>query len=93
MSPNQKSSESTTTNTEPFFQKESEFAQSGKKLERLAQAGVKREIAKHKAAGQPIYYEHERLPDVIVMELPDGRRIEYHVDEEPPELICSTQEQ
>ena len=93
MSSNQKSSGSTTTNAELFFHKESDFVQSGKKLERLAQAGVKREIAKHKAAGQPIYYEHEKSPDVIVMELPDGRRIEYHVDEEPPKLISSTQEQ
>lgn len=42
--------------------------------EQRSQAGVKEEIAQHKAAGRPIFYSRE---GVSIMELADGRCFEY----------------
>lgn len=63
---------------------ESEFSQLVKQLTHLAQAGLKKEIAVHKANGQPIFYSWS---GISIMELPDGRRFEYKLDESGIEKI------
>jgi hypothetical protein len=65
-------------------QTESEFSQWGKKLERLAQEGVKKEIAAHKASGRSIFYSRE---GVSIVEHPDGRCFEYRVLKDRTEKI------
>lgn len=87
MSQNQKPTKLTTVDVEPLSHEESEFSKWGKKLERLAQAGVKQEIVKHKAAGQPIYYTLEDKPEVMIVELPDGRCFEYRILEDTREIV------
>ena len=52
----------------------SEFFQWAKELEQLAQAGLKKELATHKANGRPIFYSRQ---GVLIMELADGRCFEY----------------
>ncbi len=52
----------------------SEFSYLSKELERLAQVGVQREIAEHKANGHSIFYSRNGVP---IMEQPDGRCFEY----------------
>lgn len=52
----------------------SEFTHLSKELERLAQVGVQREIAEHKASGHSIFYSRNGIP---IMEQPDGRCFEY----------------
>ncbi|MEY2833429.1 MAG: hypothetical protein RLZZ574_2688 [Cyanobacteriota bacterium] len=56
---------------------ESEFSQLVEQLTHLAQDGLKKEIAFHKANGHPIFYSWE---GISIMELPDGRRFEYKLD-------------
>lgn len=51
-----------------------DFSMWGEELERLAQAGVKKEIAQHKALGRSIFYSRN---GVLIMELADGRCFEY----------------
>jgi hypothetical protein len=51
-----------------------EFTHLNKKLERLAQVGVQREIASQKAKGHSIFYSRNGVP---IMEQPDGRCFEY----------------
>ena len=53
---------------------DNEFLQWTKKLEQLAQSGVKEEIAQHKALGRSIFYSRN---GVLIMELADGRCFEY----------------
>ena len=53
---------------------QSEFTHLSKELERLAQLGVQREIAEHKAKGHPIFYSRNGIP---IMEQPDGSCFEY----------------
>lgn len=84
MSLEQKQSEPVRANAETQQRQEKNLSGWAKKLEQLAQAGVKRAIAKHQADGQPIYYEHESKPGAIVMELPDGRRFEVDLEDRPP---------
>ena len=64
----------TKANLKPHIETDSEFVQWAKKLEQLAQAGVREEIAQHKAAGRPIFYSRQGVP---IMELADGRCFEY----------------
>jgi hypothetical protein len=45
---------------------------------------LKKEIATHKANGHPIFYSCE---GISIMELPDGRRFEYKLDERGTEQI------
>jgi hypothetical protein len=63
---------------------ESEFFQLVERLTRSAQEGLKQEIAAHKAKGNPIFYSWE---GIFIMELPDGRRFEYKLDESGTEQI------
>lgn len=51
-----------------------EFSRWVKETARLAQEEVKKEIAFHKAAGNPVFYSRN---GVLVMELADGRCFEY----------------
>ena len=63
----------------------SESSQWTKELEQLAQAGLKQEIASHKAHGRPIFYSRD---GVLVMELADGRCFEYrHLKDGTREII------
>lgn len=63
----------------------SKFSQWAKELEQLAQAGLKQEIATHKAHGRPIFYSRD---GVLVMELADGRCFEYrHLKDGTREII------
>ncbi|MBE9020006.1 MmgE/PrpD family protein [Chroococcidiopsis sp. CCALA 051] len=57
----------------------SEFSQWVKETARLAQEEVKKEIALHKAAGNPIFYSRNGK---LVMELADGRCYEYRRQED-----------
>lgn len=57
----------TEANVLPHTEVKSEFSQWTKELERLAQAGLKQEIAQHKANGRPIFYSRNGVP---IMELP-----------------------
>ena len=61
-----------------------EFSKWGKDLERLAQEGVKQEIAKHKANSRPIFYSRQ---GVLIMELADGRCFEYRLRSDGTEEI------
>ena len=64
---------------------DNEFSQWTKKLEQLAQAGLKQEIAQHQAAGRPIFYSRQGVP---IMEIPDGRCFEYRrVEDGTREII------
>lgn len=64
---------------------DNEFLQWTKKLEQLAQSGVREEIAQHKAAGRPIFYSRHGVP---IMELADGRCFEYrHLEDGKSEII------
>lgn len=64
---------------------DSEFCKWGKELERLAQAGVNKEIANHIAAGRSIFYSRQ---GVLIMELADGRCFEYrHLEDGTREII------
>jgi hypothetical protein len=74
MQQNQKQPELTAVSVEPHSDRESEFSKWGKELEQLAQAGVKKEIAFHKAHGRPIFYSRDGVP---IMELADGHCFEY----------------
>lgn len=76
--------EMTEANVELYDGTNSEFSQWGKELERLAQEGVKQEIAKHKAAGHPIFYSKN---GVFIMELPDGGCLEYHLEEGTRKIV------
>jgi len=53
---------------------ETEFSKWTTQLERLAQEGVKKEIALHKAQGNAIFYSRG---GTLIMELADGRCFEY----------------
>lgn len=71
--------------TLPPTELKSEFAQWTTELEQLAQAGVKEEIAQHKAANRPIFYSRQGLP---IMELADGRCFEYrHLEDGTRKII------
>ncbi len=56
-----------------------EFSHWTTELERLAQEGVKKEIAAHKANGRPVFYSKKGVP---IMELADGRCFEYRLLED-----------
>ena len=76
----------TQRNIESCNSKESEFSQWGKKLEQLAQEGVKKEITNHIVNGRPIFYSRLGVP---IMELPDGRCFEYRRRKDGTrEIIC-----
>ena len=60
------------------------FSKWGKELERLAQEEVKKEIAFHKAAGNPIFYSRNGK---LVKELADGRCFEFRLQEDGTEEI------
>jgi hypothetical protein len=62
----------------------SEFSQLVEQLTRLAQEGLKKEIDVHQANGQPIFYSWS---GISIMELPDGCRFEYELDENGTEKI------
>jgi hypothetical protein len=64
--------------TKANIKTESEFSQLVEQLTHLAQEGLKKEIAAHKANGHPIFYSWS---GISIMELPDGRRFEYKLDE------------
>lgn len=64
----------TSVNIEHRTGTDNEIIEWGNKLERLAQEGVQKEIAFHKASGNPIFYSRNGVP---IMELPDGRCFEY----------------
>jgi hypothetical protein len=64
----------TEANVKLHTEMKSEFSQWTKKLERLAQAGLKQEIAQHKANVRAIFYSREGVP---IIELADGRCFEY----------------
>lgn len=51
---------------------------------KLAQEGVQREIAEHKAMGNPIYYEENGK---LVMENSQGEKFEYKHTENGTEII------
>lgn len=70
--------------TKANLKTESEFSQLVEQLTHLAQEGLKKEIATHKASGHPIFYSCE---GISIMELPDGRRFEYKLDESGTEQI------
>ena len=61
-----------------------EFSRWIKEMARLAQEGVKKEIARHKAAGNPIFYSRN---GVLIKELADGRCFEYRLQEDGTEEI------
>lgn len=84
MSLEQKSSDPVIASAETQPQQEKSLSGWAKKLEQLAQAGVKKAIANHQADGQPIYYEHQSKPNAIVMELADGRCFEVDMEVKPP---------
>ncbi|MEN9567195.1 MAG: hypothetical protein RLZZ69_2391, partial [Cyanobacteriota bacterium] len=63
--------------TKANIKTESEFSQLVEQLTHLAQEGLKKEIAVHKANGHPIFYSWS---GISIMELPDGRRFEYKLD-------------
>jgi hypothetical protein len=70
---------------QPPTEVKSEFAQWTTELEQLAQAGVKEEIAQHKAANRPIFYSRQ---GVLIMELADGRCFEYrHLEDGTRKII------
>ncbi len=70
---------------QPLSEVKSEFAQWTTELEQLAQAGVKEEIAQHKAAERPIFYSRQ---GVLIMELADGRCFEYrHLEDGTRKII------
>lgn len=50
----------------------------------VTQDGLKKEIAAHRKNGQPIFYSWK---GISIMELPDGRRFEYKLDESGTEKI------
>lgn len=56
-----------------------DFSKWGEELECLAQAGVRKEIAEHKAHRRSIFYSRN---GVLIMELADGRCFEYHLLED-----------
>lgn len=64
----------TEANTKPPTDANSEFSQWNQELEQLAQAGVKLEIAQHKAIGRPVFSSRQSVP---IMELADGCCFEY----------------
>ena len=75
----------TEANTKLPTDTNSEFSRWTQELEQLAQAGVKQEIAQHKAAGRPIFYSKQGVP---IMELADGRYFEYrHLENGKSEII------
>lgn len=61
-----------------------EFSGWVKEMARLAQEEVKKEIAKHKAAGNPIFYSRN---GILVKELADGRCFEFRLREDGTEEI------
>jgi hypothetical protein len=61
----------TKANSDRFTKTESDFSGWVEQLTHLAQEGLKKEIAAHKANGHPIFYFCE---GISIMELPDGRR-------------------
>lgn len=64
----------TEANVKLYTDTDNEFSQWTKELERLAQAGLKQEIAQHKAAGRTIVYSRQGVP---IIEFADGRCFEY----------------
>ena len=66
----------------------SEFSEWGKKLERLAQAGVQKEIAEHKASNCSIFYERN---GTTIMELPDGRCFEYRLQDGKVQIVSEVE--
>jgi hypothetical protein len=58
-------------NNEEKFQ---EFIEQGIRIEHLAQLGLKKEIALHKEAKNPIFYSRDGM---LIMELADNRCFEY----------------
>ncbi|MBD2309961.1 MmgE/PrpD family protein [Chroococcidiopsis sp. FACHB-1243] len=66
----------------------SEFSEWGKKLERLAQAGVQKEIAEHKASGRSIFYERNGM---TIMELADGRCFEYRLQDGKVQIVSEVE--
>lgn len=74
----------TDANIEHRTRTDHEIIEWGNKLERLAQEGVRKEIAKHKAAGNPIFYSRK---GVLIMELPDSRCFEYRLLEDGTQEI------
>ena len=61
-----------------------EFSGWVKEMARLAQEEVKKEIAFHKAAGNPIFYSKN---GILVKELADGRCFEFRLREDGTEEI------
>lgn len=59
---------------QPLSEVKNAFIQWTTELEKLAQAGVKEEIAQHKAANRPIFYSSQ---GISIIEIADGRRFEY----------------
>ncbi|AFY91139.1 hypothetical protein [Chroococcidiopsis thermalis] len=66
----------------------SEFSEWGKKLERLAQAGVQKEIAEHKASNRSVFYERN---GTTIMELPDGRCFEYRLQDGKIQIVSEVE--
>ncbi len=61
-----------------------EFALS---VEQAGQEAVAEAIADHKAAGNPIYFRDPGSPDVLIKEMPDGRRFHVEMAEDGTEIV------
>lgn len=57
------------------------------RLESGGREAVAAAIADHKAAGNPVYFSHPDHPDIIVKEMPDGRRFQVRVDRDGNEAV------
>ncbi|MBD2309812.1 MmgE/PrpD family protein [Chroococcidiopsis sp. FACHB-1243] len=66
----------------------SKFSEWGKKLERLAQAGVQKEIAKHKASDRSVFYERN---GTTIIELPDGCCFEYRLQDRKIQIVSEVE--
>lgn len=56
-------------------------------IEASSRAAVAAAIADHKAAGNAIYYRSEAPPDILVKELPDGRRFRVEFSDDGVETV------
>ncbi len=75
--------------SDPNTPTESEFTRWTDELEDLARLGVEKEIAQHKAHGNPIFYSRNGVP---IMELADGRCFEYRrLKDGSREVICEVE--
>lgn len=56
-------------------------------LEEGGQEAVAAAIADHKAAGNPVYFRPAATPDILVKELPDGRRFRVTFRNDGTEIV------